>query len=80
MIFDPMNKIFYYARRRVSDLKENAKVTMPKPGDAKEEAELEMIRKIVMEEFRTFRKALDESELNKGDRGSRNQASIRCST
>ena len=59
MIFDPMNGIFNYAKRRVTDLRENVKVTMPKPGNSKEEAELEMIRKIIMDEFRIYKNALE---------------------
>ena len=45
MIFDPERKIFDYAKRRTTDLEENTKVTLPKSGEAKQEAELEMIER-----------------------------------
>ena len=65
MIFDPVDRIFDYAKRRVTDLKENVKVSMPKPCSPKEEAELEMIRKVVMETFIDYKRAIEKNNNNK---------------
>ena len=62
VIFDPERKIFDYTKRRVTDLKENSKITLPKSGEAKQEAEIEMIRKIIIEEFNRYRKKLEEEK------------------
>ena len=59
MIFEPTTKQFNYAKRRTTDLKENSKITLPKSGTPKEEAELEMIRKIILDEFNKYKKELD---------------------
>ena len=61
MIFDPTKKVFDYANRRVTDLKENTRITLPKAGSPKEEAELEMMRKIVIEEFNKYKKEVEET-------------------
>ena len=57
-IFDPMDKVFNFSKRRVTDLKENSKVYLPKPATGKEEGEMEMIREMVMSEFNNYKKEL----------------------
>ena len=41
-------------------------MTLPKSGPPKEEAELEMIRKILIDEFRKYKKTVDDSNIKKG--------------
>ena len=62
LIFDPEEKMYNYANKRASDLEENNKVTLPKSGDAKQEAELEMIRNIIIEEFLIYKKKIEKEE------------------
>ena len=53
--FDPEGKVFNYGKKRATDLKENARVTLPKPSNASNEAGIEMRRKTfsrVVEEFK----------------------------
>ena len=51
-IYNPLEKIFDFGKRRVTDIKENSKVHLPKPLKAIEEGELEMIREILMVEYK----------------------------
>ena len=53
-IYDPKRRIYDDRKRRVTDLKECAKVTLPKPMDIKNEAMMEMRRgtnKKIYEEY-----------------------------
>ena len=61
LIFDPTEKEFDYSKRRTTDLKENTKVTLPKAGSPREEAELEMIRKVILDEFNKFKREKERS-------------------
>ena len=54
-IFDPINKIFDYSKRRFTDLGENNKVYLPKLCDAKEESQIEMMCNVVMDEFKRYK-------------------------
>ena len=65
MIYDPEKRLFNYANRRATDLKENNKVTLPKPGSPKEEAELEMMRKIILDEFNKYKRTVEQESKNK---------------
>ena len=51
-IYNPLEKIFDFGKRRVTYIKENSKVHLPKPLKANEEGELEMIREILVGEFK----------------------------
>ena len=55
-IFDPVSKTFDFSKRRVTDMKENSKVYLPKPLKANEEGELEMIREVLMGEFKKYKR------------------------
>ena len=43
--FDPEEKIFNYGKKRATDLKENSRVTLPKPCSTEDEAGIEIRRK-----------------------------------
>ena len=58
-VFDPINKIFDYSKRRVTDLKENTKVYLPKLGDVRDESEIEMIRDIMMSTYKEYKKEIN---------------------
>ena len=51
-IYDPEKKIFDQRKKRVTDLSENNRVTLPRPLGAENEAAIEMRRGIYMEIFR----------------------------
>ena len=55
-VFNPISRQFDYSKRRVTDLQENNKVYLPKICDVKEESEIEMMRNIIMEEYRDYKK------------------------
>ena len=42
--YDPEEKIFNYGKKRATDLRENSRVTLPKPVSAINEAGIEMRR------------------------------------
>ena len=65
MIYDSETNTFDCAKRRTTDLEENSKLTLPKPCEAKEEAELEMVRKIIMDEYTRYKKTLERDEEEK---------------
>ena len=55
-VYDPIEKKFDYSKRRVTHLKgENTKIYLPKLGELKDESELEMIRNILMAEYRNYK-------------------------
>ena len=61
-VYDPIEKVFDYAKKRTTDLQENGKVYLPKAVNAKIESEIEMIRKIIMDEFVKYKNELDENK------------------
>ena len=63
-MFDPINKIFDYSKRRVTDLVENTKVYPLKLGDVKEESEIEMIRNILLSTYRDYKSKITK-KINK---------------
>ena len=59
-IYNPIEKVFDFGKRRVTDMKENSRIHLPKPLKANEEGELEMIREVLMGEFRKYKKEQEE--------------------
>ena len=55
-VYDPLEKIFDHAKKRVTDLAENAKVSLPKPCDALTESSIELMKQKVMETFKKYRR------------------------
>ena len=55
MTFDPINKIYDDRQRRVTDLDECSRVTLPKPLPTKEENLIEMCRSIHSKIYRDYR-------------------------
>ena len=55
-VFDPIAGVYDSRKRRVTDLKECSKVTLPKPLTPEEEANLEMRRKTQNKIYEKFRK------------------------
>ena len=55
-IFDLVNKVFDFSLKRVTDMKENSKIYFPKPQKANKEGELEMVREVLMGEFRIYKR------------------------
>ena len=73
-IFDPINKVFDFSKRRVTDMKENSKVHLPKPLKASDEGEIEMIREVLMGEFKKYKLEQEEKfEMRKKNRESKNK-------
>ena len=56
MIFDPTNKVFDSRKRRATDLKECARVTLPKPLSPDDESRLEVRKRTQKETFEKYRK------------------------
>ena len=56
MIYDPCERVFDGRKRRVTDLKECARVTLPKPLSAEEESKIEVRKRTQKEVFEKFRK------------------------
>ena len=56
MIYDPCEKVFDGRKRRVTDLKECTRVTLPKPLSAEEESKIEVRKRTQKEIFEKFRK------------------------
>ena len=56
MTFDPLNKVFDARKRRVTDLAECSRVTLPKPLPTKEEAIIEMQRNVLTKVYEDYRK------------------------
>ena len=59
-IFNPIEKTFDFSKRRVTDMKECSKIHLPKPLKANEEGELEMIREVLMNEFKKYKREKEE--------------------
>ena len=53
--YDPEGKIFNYGKKRATDLKENSRVTLPKPCSAEDEAGIEIRRKSMKTTLRNFK-------------------------
>ena len=53
-IFDPINKVLDLRKRRVTDLKENSKVYLPKPLPSYEEAKIEIRREQYEKVFKEY--------------------------
>ena len=56
-IFDPVERVFDDRKRRVTDLKECSRVTLPKPLPPEEEAKLEMRRQTQQRIYDAYRRA-----------------------
>ena len=54
--YDPEKKLFNYGRKRATDLKENSRVTLPRPVSAENEAGIEIRRKSFRRVVANFRK------------------------
>ena len=52
--FDPEEQTFDYRKKRVTDLKENTRVTLPKPVEPSDEARIELRRGIYEEVFNKY--------------------------
>ena len=65
-IYDPINKVFNYSKRRVTDLPENNRVKLPKEVEPKIENEIGMIKEIVMKEFLKYKNELEKEEEQRG--------------
>ena len=52
-IYDPIEKVFDHSKKRVTDLAENSKVSLPKPCDALTESSIELMKQKVIETFKT---------------------------
>ena len=63
MIFDPVNKIFDNRKKRVTDMRECARVTLPKPLTPDEESKIEVRKRTQKEVFEKYR------EKNTNDKG-----------
>ena len=55
MIFDPKSRTFDYRKRRVTDLKECARVTLPKPLTPEEESKIEVRKRTQKEIYEKYR-------------------------
>ena len=55
MIFDPTDKIYDSRKRRVTDINQCSRVTLPKPLSADEESRLEVRKRTQKEAFENFR-------------------------
>ena len=64
-IFDPVEKVFDNRKRRVTDLKECSRVTLPKPMKEKDEALIEIRRDVFGKT--NCKKDLQESNLSKDE-------------
>ena len=53
--FDPEEKIFNYGKKRATDLKENSRVTLPKPCNTEDEAGIEIRRKSMKTTLKNFK-------------------------
>ena len=52
--YDPENRVYDARKTRVTDLKENSRVTLPKPLNAKHEAEIELRRSLYSKTYKSF--------------------------
>ena len=53
-VFDPLKKVYDNRNKRVTDLKENSRVHLPRPLPPGEEANIEMRRGVYMRLFQEF--------------------------
>ena len=53
-VYDPFSKVFDHGNKRATDMKENKKVTLPKPCDNHTESSIEILKKKIMETFRKY--------------------------
>ena len=53
--FDLEEKVFNYGKKRATDLKENSRVTLPRPVSAEHEAGVEVRRKSIMNVIKNFK-------------------------
>ena len=72
-IFDPQEKLYDDRKRRVTDLKECNKITLPKALPAKDEALIEMRREVISKIYKDYRdknckKDQQESNLTENER------------
>ena len=65
-IFDPIRNVFNYSKRRVMDIPENNRVTLPKEVEQKVENELGMLREIIGKEFDKYKAEIEEKEKKEG--------------
>ena len=65
-IYDPVTRVFNYSKRRVTDLPENNRVMLPKEVSPKLENELGMLREIILKEFISYKKEIEEGEMKRG--------------
>ena len=74
-VFDPINKVIDMRKRRVTDLKENSRIYLPKPLSATEEAKIEIRR----DKYETiFQRYFHEKCSEKGNQSSNlTQAQLR---
>ena len=54
-VYDPIKKVFNHGNKRATDMTENKKVSLPKPCDNHTESSIEILRKKIMETFRSYR-------------------------
>ena len=57
-VFDPINKIFDFSKRRATDCVENSKVNLSHMVGTKEESQLELLRSLLWDEYLDFKKDL----------------------
>ena len=69
-VYNSLQKNFNFSKSYVTDIKENSKVNLPKPVNAKIQGEIEMIRNILMEEFRKYRNEIEEENKKERDKRS----------
>ena len=64
MIFNPKEKIFDCRKRRVTDLKQCSRVTLPKPLSADEESRIEVRKRTQKEIYEKYRSNKCDKELD----------------
>ena len=69
--YDPLEKTFDYAKKRVTDLKECSDVFLPMPKDERAECEMEIIRNIMQEEFKLYKKKVEKEMKRRMEKGER---------
>lgn len=63
-VYDPVNKVFNYSKKRTTDLQENGQVFLPKAVNAKVESELALIRNVILEEFDKYKEEIEKQNEN----------------
>ena len=59
-VFNPIEKTLDMAKKRVTDLEENSKVSLPQPIDAKFESEMVVVRNTILKEFDNYKREMEE--------------------